>query len=158
VRSIRAGIKHGDNGGSPRLTDDRTLDRGRFRAGARVPPDRPLQRVSEAVTADPGLSKRAIRKTVRGKAEVVELALELLVAEDYIDPREEGQGKPSRHYSLKPYKDETNAPTDRVPTVSRTRWRGPCPMSPPIGTRNTGHGSKDTPTNGDRVPHLEVVS
>lgn len=63
-----------------------------------------MERVSLAVEADPGLSKRAIREAVRGKATAVDLALELLAAEGYVDAQRDGHT--IRHYPVRRFSDE----------------------------------------------------
>ena len=68
-------------------------------------PFRPTQlmgRLSDAIAAEPGLSKRALRAAVTGKAQYVDLALELLVTESYVETRD-GPRSARLHYSLKPF-------------------------------------------------------
>ena len=77
-----------------------------------------MERASRAIEADPGLSKRAIRETVGGKAGAVDLGLEMLIAEGFIEPRRDGQA--IRHHSIRPYR-EMDDQTDRVPLSQ------PCP-------------------------------
>jgi hypothetical protein len=66
-----------------------------------------MERVSLAVETDPGLTKRAIRDAVRGKATAVDLARELLIAEGFIEARAESEAARAavRHYSVKPYRE-----------------------------------------------------
>jgi hypothetical protein len=121
-----------------------------------------MGRVAHSVESDPGLSKRAIRETVGGKATATDLALELLISEHYIEARREGQA--SRHYSLKPY-ENADEPPDRVPVSQPCPNRVPdtvrvdrVPVSPPVRDTDTGHSSKDTPENADRVPTHEATA
>ncbi len=44
-----------------------------------------MEKISEAIVANPGLSSRAIRGAVSGKNDAKDLALELLVNEDYVE-------------------------------------------------------------------------
>lgn len=61
-----------------------------------------MSRVSQFVQDNPGLSQKAIVAAVRGKAQTLILALELLAAEGYV--RIEKVGQSSRHYSVTPFK------------------------------------------------------
>lgn len=122
VRSVRAPFRRGDEWLFVRDTQ-RIVSRSHsddepttFR------PTGQMQRVSEAVEQASGLSKRAIRTTVGGKAATVDLALELLIAERHIAAEQDGQAV--RHTSLKPYREPT------VSTVSRP-CPAPCPDTPP---------------------------
>jgi hypothetical protein len=108
-----------------------------------------MERVSLAIEAQPGLSKRAVRETVGGKAKAVDLALEILISEYYVDPRRDGQA--TRHHSLKPYHEDSDT-GNRVPVSQPCPDRVPdtgvedrVPVSPPLRTRDTGHGPTDTP-------------
>jgi len=72
-----------------------------------------MERVSKAVEADPGLSKRAIRTSVGGGTEYVDLALELLVSEGFVRVAA-GPRNSSLHHSVRPYRDTvTPTVTDR---------------------------------------------
>jgi hypothetical protein len=114
-----------------------------------------MERVSLALQAEPGLSKRSIRTAVSGRAEWIDLALEILIAEGYVEDRRDG--KANRHHSIKPYLEASaeadRVPvSDRVPTVSRTRLqtvsRVPLPRGDTVTEQNGGH------TEGNRVPDL----
>jgi hypothetical protein len=107
-----------------------------------------MERASRAIETDAGLSKRAIRETVGGKAGAVDLGLELLIAEGFIEPRRDGQA--IRHHSIRPYR-EMDDQTDRVPVSQPCPNRVPdtgevdrVPVSRPIKDTDTGHGSADT--------------
>lgn len=104
-----------------------------------------MERVSRAIEETPGLSKRAIRDHVNGRAEIIDLALELLIAEHHVRVEQDGQAR--RHHSEKPYREADD--TDRVPRVPTVSQ--PCPghgvedrvpVSPPIGDTDTGHGHR----------------
>jgi hypothetical protein len=69
-----------------------------------------MERTSKAVEATVGLSKRAIRRTVGGNTEAGDLALELLIAERYIDVRIDRQAH--HHHPIKPYR-RAHDPLDR---------------------------------------------
>jgi hypothetical protein len=117
-------------------------------------PTKLMERVSRAIEETPGLSKRAIRDSVKGKASWVDLALELLIAEHHVRTQPDGQAL--RHHITTPYREPDD--TNRVPVSEPCPNRVPdtgesdrVPVSPPIGTRDTGHGPPDTTTN-QRVP------
>jgi hypothetical protein len=137
VRSIRASIQRGDEWLF--LRDTQTIEpHGRAEVGGDRGTFRPtaiMQRVSEAVEHDEGLTRRAINTSIRGRAGYVGLALELLISEGYVEVHKDGRAH--RHRSLRPYREDAETPT--VSTVS-----APCPNRVP-----------DTPTAtvSNRVPH-----
>lgn len=61
-----------------------------------------MERVSKAIGEHSGLTKSAIRSTVKGNNDYKDAALELLVAESYVEARREGQAH--RHFSLRPFR------------------------------------------------------
>jgi len=61
-----------------------------------------MEKISEAVIANPGLSSRAIRGAVSGKNDAKDLALELLVNEGYVEV-ELGPNRAKRHTSRRPF-------------------------------------------------------
>jgi hypothetical protein len=63
-----------------------------------------MERISRVIESNPGLSKNGVRGLIQGKNEVKDVALELLVAEDYVERRTDGQAH--RHYSLHPYRED----------------------------------------------------
>lgn len=63
-----------------------------------------MERVSRALEAEPGLSKRAVRMKVRGGNAWVDLALGVLIEEGNVEPRRDGQA--TLHYSVKPYREQ----------------------------------------------------
>jgi hypothetical protein len=139
VRSVRAPFQRGDE-----WLFERDTQRIQRRAGNTIEPDhafRPttiMQRVSELLQHDEGLSANAIRTAIGGRGEYVTLALQLLVAEGFIEAQQEGQAR--RHHSLKPY---------RQPTESTESHPSPNQVPDPVpGTRSTeshplrgGHGT-----------------
>src|SRR5207249_3499838 len=77
-----------------------------------------MERVSRALEEAPGLSKKAARAAVKGRAEYVDLALDLLIAEGFVEARRDRQA--TRHYVRRPYRsehDEQVSETDRVQGV-----------------------------------------
>jgi len=121
-----------------------------------------MEKVSRAVEQTGGLSKTAIRAAVGGKKDYADLALELLIAERYIERRQEGQAH--RHYSARAYRqdDEDTPDEDTVATVAQP-WpnRGPArvertvaPWPPPIGGPGPGHESGQH-ENGNRGPRAD---
>jgi hypothetical protein len=120
-----------------------------------------MEKVSRAVEQDAGLSKRSIRTAIAAKNDWIDLALELLISEGFIEAREDGQAH--RHYSIRPYREGT-VPT--VPQPCPNRAPGtveptvpPCP-TPKGGTGTgtvNGHGKNaDRAPTGDDTP--EVVA
>ena len=70
-----------------------------------------MRKASRAIEDTPGLGVGAVRAAVGGKAEYVDLAREVLVAEGYVDVRKEGTAQ--RHSSLRPFtEDEGEADED----------------------------------------------
>lgn len=136
VRSVRAGHQRGDEWLFLKDTQ-RVIARERNSTPDTTSTFRPttiMQRVSEAVERDPGLSKRALRTAVGGKAATVDLALELLLSEGHIAAEEDGQTL--HHRSLKPYRGDTvstvSAPCpDRVPDTLPATVSDRVP--PPVG-------------------------
>jgi hypothetical protein len=108
VRSIRAPIRKGDE-----WTFDRATLRIAPRTTSTPEPERPafrpttiMQRVSEVVERDAGLSQTAIRAAVGSRAEHVRLALQLLISEGYVAAEKDGQTH--THRSLRPYRQDTD--------------------------------------------------
>ncbi|CAA9488297.1 MAG: hypothetical protein AVDCRST_MAG91-405, partial [uncultured Sphingomonadaceae bacterium] len=66
-----------------------------------------MERLSLAIEAEPGLTKRALRTSVKGKHDVKDLALELLATEGYIDARPDGQS--IKHYPIRAYREESES-------------------------------------------------
>jgi archaellum biogenesis ATPase FlaH len=154
VRSVRAGFQRGDEWLF--LKDpQRIVARGH--SEETHPAFRPttiMQRVSEAVERDPGLSANAIRTTIGGRSEYVTLALQLLVSEGYIDAERDGQAH--RHRSLKPYTTPT-ASTESPPSPNQV-------PDPVLGTESTesllpSRGLGNGPShNGDGHGRTESIA
>jgi hypothetical protein len=87
-----------------------------------------VERVSQAIEKQPGLTKTAIRSTVKGRRnDAKDLALELLVAEGFVAERRDDR-RAIKHYSTRPYRA---ASEETLPDPAR-----PCP----------GHGPTTVPT------------
>ncbi len=151
VRSIRAGHQRGDEWIFEKDTQ-RIESRGDDRATFR--PTHIMERVSRAIEDGEGLSGNAIRTTVGGRAEYVNLALELLVTEHFVEVHKDGQAH--RHHSVKAYREDAD-PANRVqPCPNRVPDTVPDTVSNrvpnPVGIgHETGHGSGEA-ENGNRVP------
>lgn len=147
VRSVRAPFHRGDAW---------TFDRETLRIQA-VHDDMPgeafkptglMERVSRALEEEPGLSRNGVRAAVKGKASYVDLALELLVSEGFVNAERDGQSK--RHSVVNPYRVPESLPgPDRVPDpVAIPGPPGPALLS---GTRDP---VADTDADQDRAESL----
>lgn len=68
-----------------------------------------MERVSRLLEANPdGLSKRAVRAGVNGKHDAKDLALEVLIAEEFV--RVERDGSARRHVSIRPFRNDEDCP------------------------------------------------
>ena len=101
VRSIRAPFQRGAEWLVP--MDSQRIEPHGQSSDAPFRPTRIMERVSETVERDEGLTANAIRTAIGGRSEYVTLALQLLIAEDYIEAQKDGQAH--RHRSLKPYRE-----------------------------------------------------
>lgn len=104
VRTVRAPFRRGDSWVFDRLTQQIESSTAEPASGddETFRPTVLMQRVADAIEAEPGLTRRALRTAVKGKHDVKELALELLISESYVEPRRDG--KWTKHYLLKPYR------------------------------------------------------
>ena len=64
-----------------------------------------MERVSLELEQRPGLNKRGVR-LIRGNKDALDLALELLIEDGYVEARPERQS--IRHYSLKPFREDAS--------------------------------------------------
>lgn len=114
--------------------------------GAAFRPTYLMERVSVALEEAPGgMSKRAIRAAVSGRNDVIDLALELLVSDGYVDRHPDG--RTIAHNSVRPYResdDEGHENSDRAhvphraPNVPGHTLEATVPMCPrPIGAHGT---------------------
>jgi len=102
-----------------------------------------MERVSRAIEAEPGISKRTIRTTVKGKNEWKDAALDLLIAENYV--RAETDGQAIRHHPIRAFREDED--TDRAPVPLACPNRAPgtgevdrAPVPLPIRGTERGHG------------------
>jgi AAA domain len=61
-----------------------------------------MHKLSEAIAANPGLSKRALRSAVHGSNDAKDLALEMLIADEYVRV-DQGSNNTRKHFSVRPY-------------------------------------------------------
>lgn len=96
VRTIRAPFRVGDEWLFERATQRiarRTGSAEAFR------PTGLMEQVSKLLESDPGLSKRSIRSAIKGRNPYIDLALELLASERYIERKSDG------YYSVKAFRE-----------------------------------------------------
>ncbi len=114
-----------------------------------------MRRISEAVAAEPGISTNGIEKGVSGKTEAKRQGLRLLIAESYIDPRQEGNAR--RHYPLKPFVENPDlapSPPSRPDLAPETVDPHLAPSPLPLrGSEARGEANPDTNANGSRPTH-----
>jgi hypothetical protein len=63
-----------------------------------------MERISQAVEGEPGITKNGIRQAVHGKNDAKDTALAILIEEGFI--RLEVAGQSHRHHSIKAYRQE----------------------------------------------------
>jgi hypothetical protein len=87
---------------------------------------------------------------------VIDLALELLIAEGYVEPRPDGRA--TAHHSLRPFRegevtaDRAHVP-HRAPNVPEARSEATVPTCPPpIEGHGTRHGDQGTLRDGSSCP------
>ncbi len=83
--------------------------------GATFRPTVLMDRVARAVTESPGLSKRSIREAVKGKNSTVDLALDTLIAEGYIEPRRDNAR--IGHHPIRPFFHNEGHTNGRAPAA-----------------------------------------
>ena len=115
-----------------------------------------MERIYDALTRSPGLSKTAVRKQVPGNTTYKDIALDLLVEEGYVDRRPEGNA--NRHYVAKPYVKDADPDhlTSPCPNPDQGRGAGdPDHLPAPL----TGAGQGAGQAGGGRAPSdLTTVS
>lgn len=79
--------------------------------GAGFHPTHLMERISKVVDETPGLSVRALRAAVKGKNDAKDLALELLVAEGYVEARSGPRGA-REHHCIRPYQSPATGEAD----------------------------------------------
>jgi hypothetical protein len=101
VRTIRAAFRVGDEWLFER--DTQRIERRDARSADAFRPTGLMEQVSKLLESDPGLSKNSARSSVKGKNEYIDLALDLLVSEGFVEARKDGQA--SRHFSQKAFRE-----------------------------------------------------
>ena len=122
-----------------------------------------MERVSRFVEEYPECSTRTIREHIKGKGEAVKQAIEVLVAEGYIDTSP-GPRRSIKHTSIRPFTEagdlvdnHENDPSKSsgspvVPTGSRVV---PEPLNSHPGEPSSGSLKSDPPTEGVRGNHSD---
>lgn len=152
VRSVRAPFRRGDEWLFERDTQ-RIVPREGSEPEGSFRPTAIMQRVSELVESDDGLSANAIRSAIRARGEYVTLALQLLVSEGFIEARKDGQAH--RHRSLRRYRVPPSPDQVRDP-VPGTRSTESLPVGGGLGTGPgaVGHGDRDRVPVSDETEAL----
>lgn len=119
VRSVRAPFKRGDSWTFDRDTQriDRDVDHQADDA-ATFRPTVLMERVSRAVEAEPGITRRALRDAAKGKHDTKMHALDVLIVEEYIEAREEGGW--TKHYSARAYRENLDRSPGPQPVPNRS--------------------------------------
>jgi hypothetical protein len=104
VRSVRAAFRVGDEWRFER--DTQRIERADPSAATAFRPTGLMEQVSKLLEDDPGLSKRSIRSSVKGKNDYIDLALDLLVSEGFVS--RERHGAADRHNSLRPFREDAD--------------------------------------------------
>jgi hypothetical protein len=130
-------------------------DAGRFR------PTNLMEKASRLVEEQPGIGTNELLAGVRGKAQHVRDAARCLIAEDFVRPEQDGQKR--RHFSITPFRQDTN----RVPTSQPSPNHVPdagvtnrVPASPPLqrdADSGPGQGHTHT-THQDPDAELERIT
>ena len=71
-----------------------------------------MERVSDYIQANPGMNKTGVKTAVKGKAEFVVLALDLLIAEGYVTATD-GPKRSTLLAPCKPYLQSGDPKSDR---------------------------------------------
>lgn len=133
-----------------------TLDAPGDSSAAPFRPTVLMERVSRALEDTPGLSKTAIRDTVRGKSAGIYLALEVLVADGHV--RAERDGQAVRHHVNRPYREDNG--TDEYPRTQPVPQPVPVPVEsdrypltlPLRGGQGSGYEAAPPPSTRTRTP------
>jgi hypothetical protein len=157
IRSVRAPFRRGDSWMFDRDTQHIAAHVA-HEEGEQASTFRPteiMERVSRAVQETPGLSRSALRKAVQGKTQYIGLAIDLLVAEGFIELRETGGERGHFTGRLFPPADEVAVPScsphsSAVPDSFPVPLDGPgSPVPPPFG----GKGERAS-SDEDRIERL----
>jgi len=141
IRTVRAPFHRGDSWLFDRETQrvERNVADSSHESDAAFRPNVLMERVSRAIEADAGLTRRALRTAVKGNHDAKQLALELLIAEGYVEQREDGQWP--KHFSIRPFR----ADDDSGPNVAPTWPPGPGATTGPLAPSVKGQGPGATP-------------
>ena len=154
VRSVRAPFRRGDTWTFDR--DTQRIERGdgehqdHQHHEATFRPTVLMERVSRAIEADPGLTRRALRSAVKGKHDAKELALELLIAEGYVD--QHSDEKWPTHFSTRAFRapsvsPDTDGENGTGPQVAPDWPPGPEGTTGPLAPSLKGQGEGPPPTD-----------
>jgi len=113
-----------------------------------------MGRIWEHVAANPGAPTRAIREGVKGPNEAKSTALEMLLAEGFLERRQDGAAQ--RHYTVRDFDPDADVPTcrERAADVPRHSPGQRAAAAVPVG----GRGTLDTPPAASNVPCPETVA
>jgi hypothetical protein len=160
VRSVRAPYRSGESWLF--VKSSQRIERQEAASSSSTATFRPtsiMEKVSRALEADGGLSKRAIRTAIGGTARNVDLALELLIAEGFVEARTEGQAH--RHYSINAYHEAADEATvSSVSDPCRDRGADTVPSTVsdrgviPVGDSPVARLGSDAEENGSTVSRL----
>lgn len=120
-------------------------DSGEFR------PTNLMEKVSRLLADEPGATRNAVRRGVRGKGEYIDLALRLLVSERFVERRQEGQGQ--RHYNLIPYHERDEPGPESQPSPERV----PDPATPTESPGPSSYREDPDPGLGPRAANRARV-
>ena len=98
-----------------------------------------MHRISGAVAAEPGLSTNAIERGVKGKNAAKREALRLLVAEGFIERRQDGSAH--RFFPIRPFTEDDLAPSPLPrPNLAGANADAHLAPSPPSYRRGEARG------------------
>jgi hypothetical protein len=116
-----------------------------------------MSRVAAVIDETPGLSRNAIRQSVKGKNDVIDLAIERLAAEGNVQIKREGQT--NRHYLERPFdaSESHRAPPSPNRAPGSVHDTGPTEPLPVGGARGTGMGPAQPNDDKDAGPGQQAV-
>jgi hypothetical protein len=118
-----------------------------------------MERISQTVEREEGLSKNALRIKVPGNNEAKDTAVDILVAEGYVNRRRDGQAH--RHYHLRPYREDADlAPSPEPrPNLAQARCADDLAHSPaPLKGRGAGRGEAIGPIEETDPAQVEMAT
>lgn len=153
VRSVRAPFKRGDAWVFDRDTQRIHRDSGEDAStgGEHFRPTVLMERVSRAIEADPGLTRRSLRAAVKGKHDAKELALDCLIAEGHVE-RDDDQRWPT-HRSIHPFRADEDTGPQLAPDWPPPPEGATGPLAPAL--KGQGPGATHANGNGDG-PHSAI--